>query len=148
MKIDTPRRHPIVLGYVGDDGAPHLSYRGSTQVFGKNQLAIWVRNPDAGLPKAVRNHPQVTLLYSSAEPRRLLTFKGRARLDPSVNETVYGNSPKGERDRDPDRKGVARYIRRPATRTKRVSKRRKKNEGGTGERSRGARPSRYVDPRR
>ena len=103
-------RHPIVLGYVGDDGAPHLSYRGSTQVFGKNQLAIWVRNPDAGLPKAVRNHPQVTLLYSSAEPRRLLTFKGRARLDPSVNETVYGNSPKGERDRDPDRKGVALII--------------------------------------
>ena len=47
---------------------------------------------------------------SSAEPRRLLTFKGRARLDPSVNETVYGNSPKGERDRDPDRKGVALII--------------------------------------
>jgi pyridoxamine 5'-phosphate oxidase-like protein len=58
-------QNPVVLGSVGDDGAPHLSYRGSTQVLGKDQLAVWVRNPDAGLPKAIRNHPRVTLLHSS-----------------------------------------------------------------------------------
>jgi Pyridoxamine 5'-phosphate oxidase len=103
-------RNPVVLGYVGDDGAPHLSFRGSTQVLGKDQLAVWVRNPDAGLPKAIRNHPRVTLLYRSSEPRRLLTFKGRARIDPSANDIVYASSPKGERDRDPEKKGVALII--------------------------------------
>src|ERR1700730_18687637 len=47
-------RNFVVLGYVGDEGAPHLSFRGSTQVFGPDQLAIWVRNPDGGLVRAVR----------------------------------------------------------------------------------------------
>jgi hypothetical protein len=103
-------RNPIVIGYVGEDDAPHLSYRGSTQVFGKDQLAVWVRNPAAGLPKAIGHHPKVTLLYRSSEPRRLLTFKGRARVDASANDTVYANSPKGERDRDPEKKGVALII--------------------------------------
>jgi hypothetical protein len=103
-------RNPVVLGYVGDDGAPHLSFRGSTQVFGSDRLAVWVRDPNAGLAKSVANHPRVTLLYRSSEPRRLLTFKGRARLDPSANDTVYANSPKGERDRDPEKKGIALII--------------------------------------
>jgi hypothetical protein len=35
--------HPIVMGYVGDNGYPRLSFRGSTQVYGPQQLAIWVR---------------------------------------------------------------------------------------------------------
>jgi hypothetical protein len=103
-------RNPMVIGYVGDDGAPHLSFRGSTQVFGRDQLAIWVRNPKAGLPAAIQNHPKVTLLYRSSEPRRLFTFTGRARIDAGVNDVVYANSPKGERDRDPEKKGVAMVI--------------------------------------
>jgi hypothetical protein len=102
--------HPIVLAYVGDDGAPHVSYRGSTQVFGTDQLAIWVRNPNSGLVRAVRIHSRVELLYGSADPPRLFTFKGSARIDTSANEIVYANSPKGERDHDPDRKGVALII--------------------------------------
>ena len=102
--------HPMVLAYVGDDGAPQVSYRGSTQVFGKDQLAVWVRNPNAGLAQAVRHQPRVTLLYGSADPPRLFTFKGRARLDASANDIVYANSPKGERDHDPDKKGVALII--------------------------------------
>src|SRR5439155_17278572 len=85
-------RHPMVLAYVGDDGAPHVSFRGSTQVFGKDQLAIWVRNPNGGLAKAVQHQPQVALLYASADPPRLFTFGGRARIDASANDIVYANS--------------------------------------------------------
>jgi Pyridoxamine 5'-phosphate oxidase len=103
-------RHPMVLAYVGDDGAPHVSFRGSTQVFGADQLAIWVRNPNGGLVKAVQHQPQVALLYGSADPPRLFTFEGRARIDASANDIVYANSPKGERDYDPEKKGVAMII--------------------------------------
>ena len=103
-------RHPMVVAYVGEDGAPHVSFRGSTQVFSKNQLAIWVRNPTGGLVKAVKREPRVTLLYGSADPPRLFTFNGRARVDASANDVVYANSPKGERDYDPERKGVALII--------------------------------------
>jgi pyridoxamine 5'-phosphate oxidase-like protein len=103
-------RHPMVLAYVGDDGAPNVSFRGSTQVFGKDQLAIWVRNPSGGLARALQHHPQVALLYGSADPPRLFAFKGRARIDANANDIVYANSPKGERDYDPERKGVALII--------------------------------------
>ena len=103
-------RNVIVIGYVGDDGAPHLSFRGSTQVFSPDQLAIWVRNPEGGLLKAVRNRPRVSLIYRSSEPRRVLTFAGRARVDPSANDRVYANSHPAERDRDPEKKGVALII--------------------------------------
>jgi len=103
-------RNFVVLGYVGDNEAPHLSFRGSTQVFGPDQLAIWVRNADGGFVRAIRTRPRVTLLYRSSEPRRLLTFMGRARIDPSANDTVYANAHPAERDRDPQKKGVAVVI--------------------------------------
>src|SRR5215510_3709281 len=74
-------RNFVVLGYVGDDDAPHLSFRGSTQVFGPDQLAIWVRNPDGGFVRALRSRPKVSLLYRSSEPRRILTLVGRARVE-------------------------------------------------------------------
>ena len=103
-------RNFVVLGYVGDDEAPHLSFRRSTQVFGPDQLAIWVRNPDGGLVRAIRTRPRVTLLYRSSEPRRLLTLMGRARVDPRANDVVYANTHPAERDRDPQKKGVALII--------------------------------------
>ncbi len=103
-------RNIVVIGYVGDDGAPNLSFRGSTQVFSADQLAVWVRKRDGGLAAAIRSRPRVTLLYRSAEPRRVLTFKGRARVEESANDTVYANSPQAERDRDPEKKGVALVI--------------------------------------
>jgi hypothetical protein len=103
-------RNFVVLGYVGDEGAPHLSFRGSTQVFGPDQLAIWVRNPDGGLVRAVRTRPKVSLLYRSSEPRRILTFTGRGRVEPGANDVVYANAHPAERDRDPEKKGVALIV--------------------------------------
>ncbi len=103
-------RNVIVIGYVGDDDAPHLSFRGSTQVFSSDQLAIWVRNPDGGLVRSIRSRPRVALIYRSSEPRRVLTFAGRARVDASANDRVYANSHPAERDRDPEKKGVALII--------------------------------------
>src|SRR2546426_4187758 len=50
--------HPIVMGYVGDSGYPRLSFRGSTQVYGPQQLAIWVRKPGGRIPEGDRRAPE------------------------------------------------------------------------------------------
>ena len=106
------RGHPLVVGYVDDSGYPVVSFRGSTHVHGPQQLAIWVRKADDGFAKAVTERPQVTLLYYDREGPGpfYLSFRGRARVDPAANEEVYANTVERERDRDPDRKGVAVII--------------------------------------
>ena len=107
---------PLVVCYVSEDGKPNLSFRGSTQVYSPTQLAIWVRNPKGGLPSAIQKNPNILLFYSdemmNPAVRAMLTFKGRAHLDNSeaARRTVYDNSPKLERDKDPERKGAALII--------------------------------------
>lgn len=107
------RGHPVVLGYVGDDGYAALSFRGSTQVHGPTQLAVWARNPDDGFVKAIGKRPQVSLLYlggGDGPGPRMLSFHGLAHVDPSANDAVYAAMVQGERDRDPNRNGVAVVI--------------------------------------
>ena len=103
---------PIVVAYVDGRGQPRLSFRGSTQVFGDDQLAIWARNPQGGLPGALANNPRVSLLYRSTQPRMMLSFEGRAHVadDEATRATVYEQSPEPERTADPERKGVPVII--------------------------------------
>jgi len=101
---------PIVLAYVDADGYPRLSTRGSTHVHGPQQLAIWGRNPEGGLQKAIQSNPKVGLIAFNMDPFTLLFFTGRARLDPSQNDAVWEKIPQGERDLDPERKGGAVII--------------------------------------
>jgi hypothetical protein len=102
----------IVIGYVDADGAPSLSFRGSTQVYSKDQVAVWARNPDEGLPAAVKDRPAVSLLYYDRQTPGpfFLSIKGRARVAPEANQKVYDTMIQGERDRDPERKGVAILV--------------------------------------
>lgn len=102
----------IVVGYVDAKGSPSLSYRGSTQVYSKDQVAVWARKSDEGLPVNVKERPLVSLLYFNRQTPGpfFLTIKGRARVAPEANEHVYEHMPKAEQDRDPDRKGVAIVI--------------------------------------
>ena len=43
----------VTVAYNGDEGWPHVSRRGSTQVYGPQEIAIWVRKREDGLAKAV-----------------------------------------------------------------------------------------------
>ena len=106
------RGHPVAWGYIGDDGYPSLSFRGSTQVFSPTQIAVWARKRDDGFAVAIADRPQVTALYfeHGGPGPLLLSIKGHARVDESANDTVYGNAPEGERDQDPERKGVAIVV--------------------------------------
>jgi hypothetical protein len=102
----------LAVAYNGSDGWPHLSYRGTTQVFGPQQLAIWARKRDDGLVKAIEVDPKVTLFHADLAVPQLYTFYGRARLstDTETDERVYGAAAEQEQQQDPERKGVAVII--------------------------------------
>ena len=101
---------PIVISYVNADGYPSLSTRGSIHVHGPDQLALWARNPEGGLQKAIATDPKVGLIAFNTDPFTLLFFTGRARVDTSQNDAVWEKIPDGEKGQDPERKGSAVII--------------------------------------
>jgi hypothetical protein len=105
-------RTPVIMSYVDADGQPHISFRGTAQVYSSDQLAVWARNPEGGLPSAVGVSPKVSLLYRDPETRLSWQFLGRARIedDEAARNVIYDASPEFERKADPDRKGKALVI--------------------------------------
>jgi len=102
----------MLIAYTDADGRPSMSFRGSTQVYSSDQVAVWARNPDSGLPENVKERPLVSLMYYNRQTPGpfFLTIKGRARVAPEANEHVYDHMIQGERDRDPERQGVAVVV--------------------------------------
>ena len=107
-------RRPMVISYVDESGAPQMSYRGTTQAFSDTQLAIWVRNPEGRILESIAKNPAVALLYGYFEEkdRGLMFFRGRAQANDNeaVRKQIYESAHEFERDKDPDRKGVAVVI--------------------------------------
>jgi hypothetical protein len=107
------RGNPVVVGYTNAQGRPELTVRGSVHVHGPTQIAIWARSRDTGLAKAIENNPAASLLFFGSNdlgPKMLLTMKGIAKADPSQNDKVYSTMIPGERDHDPEAKGVAVIV--------------------------------------
>jgi predicted pyridoxine 5'-phosphate oxidase superfamily flavin-nucleotide-binding protein len=105
-------RTPIVVAYVDEEGQPSLSFRGSTQTFSDDQLAVWVRNPEGGLQNALKKNNRVTLFYRDPEKRITLQFKGRGHFadDEATRDKVYNSAPEPERNADREKKGLALII--------------------------------------
>ncbi|MYB42464.1 MAG: pyridoxamine 5'-phosphate oxidase family protein [Chloroflexi bacterium] len=103
---------PVISSSVDAEGQPSLSFYGSTQVHSADQLAIWVRNPGGAFLRRIAANPHVAFLYRNPARRQLWQFHGRARRvdDPEVRDAIFEGSHKLERDRDPDRLGVAVII--------------------------------------
>jgi hypothetical protein len=104
---------PVLVAYVDSDGQPSLSFRGSTQAFSDSQLALWVRNPEGGLQKALAKNNRVSLMYRDPTPesRTMLQFKGVARVgNDQERETIYNNAPEPERNADREKKGFGLVI--------------------------------------
>jgi Pyridoxamine 5'-phosphate oxidase len=103
---------PVVAASVDRDGQPHLSFFGTTQVYAADQLAIWVRNPDAPFLQRLAGNPRVAFLYRNPADRVMYQFHGRGKPvdDADVRTRVYDQSPEVERTMDPDRRGVAVLI--------------------------------------
>ena len=102
---------PMVLAVVNEKGEPRLSFRGSAQVFGDDQIGLWVRNTGGETLSAVRNNPNAALMYRSATTP-MMQFSGRIRIadDPAERDRVFESAPPRERASDPERKGVALVI--------------------------------------
>jgi hypothetical protein len=107
------RGRQIAIAHVDADGDPVVSFRGSTYVYGPAQLALWARKADSGLASAIAGSPRVHVIYyggADGPGPRFLSFKGSAHVDPSLNDTVYEAMIEGERNADPERKGVAVIV--------------------------------------
>lgn len=102
---------PMTFAYVDGDSIPHLSLRGSIQVFGGTQLSIWLRPTDHSATSIAEN-PVVALLYRDSKSRTTLTIKGTAAVDDraEVRARVYNLIPEVEQTHDPDRQGKALII--------------------------------------
>ncbi|MFI5046932.1 MAG: pyridoxamine 5'-phosphate oxidase family protein [Acidimicrobiia bacterium] len=102
----------VVVAYVDGDGQPQLSFRGTVQVLDAARLALWIRDPNGGLPKALAGNPRLSFWYHDRSTRTTYQVQGRGRVDPDpqARTTVYDNSPEREQQFDPDRAGVAVVV--------------------------------------
>lgn len=106
-------RTPVIFCYVDAEGQPQISFRGTAQVYSGDQLAVWARNPDGGLPRAATDGElKVALLYRNPETRVGWQFQGRATItdDEAARTAIFDASPEFERNQDADRKGRALII--------------------------------------
>ena len=102
----------FVLGYTGPDGNAVLSFRGSLQVLGPDQLGLWARSRDKGVAVEIVDRPQVSFLYYSADTPgpKYLSIRGRARVAEELNDQVFEGMVPLEQGMDADRGGVAIVI--------------------------------------
>lgn len=105
-------RHPMLVAYSDPEGQPVISFRGSVQVFGDDQLAIWIRSPEGAFIQAVRHNPKLALLYRNEDSKATYTFQGRARISdsPADRRRVYDASPEAERHHDFAQIGVVVLV--------------------------------------
>ncbi|HEV2365262.1 MAG TPA: pyridoxamine 5'-phosphate oxidase family protein [Caulobacteraceae bacterium] len=103
--------HPMVIGVVGPQGRPRLSFRGSIQAFSDDALGFWARNREGSTVKAIAANPHVALMLRVPSGPVVLQFAGRARLaSVEEGEQVFAAAPEVERRADPEKKGVGVII--------------------------------------
>jgi hypothetical protein len=93
-------------------GQPVLSFRGSLQVFSDDQLALWVRNAQGGMLRALEVNPKVALMYRDEDSKATYQLQGRARVttDTSERQRIYRASAAVEKAHDFAQLGVAVII--------------------------------------
>ena len=103
---------PMMIAYTDQADEIHLSFRGTIQAYSDDQLAVWARDPEGGLPRHIAARPKVTLFYHDPKTRTTYTFYGRARIadDPGPRTVVFENSHPREQQTDFRRRGVAIVV--------------------------------------
>lgn len=103
---------PVVVAYVDPQGQPHISPRGTVQVFSPTQLALWNRAAEGGMTKAIATNPRLSFFYRNPATRTTYSFEGRARIteNQAERDRVFEASPVIEQRADPERKGVALIV--------------------------------------
>jgi len=103
---------PMLIAYLDDAQQIHVSFRGTIQAYSDDQLALWAREPEGGLPRNIGERPHVTLFYHDPSRRTSYTFYGRARVetDPAARAAIFENSHPREQQMDFRRRGVAIVV--------------------------------------
>jgi hypothetical protein len=103
---------PVIVAYVDGEGQPSLSFRGTTQVYGDDRLAMWIRDPEGGLLRALPHNPRLTFFYVDRAAGVHYELRGRGRVESGARErdVVFERSPERERALDPERRGAAVVV--------------------------------------
>ena len=103
---------PICVCYVDETGQPQQSLRGSTVIYSPTQVAIWLRQAEGGLTKALATNDKLSLLYRDSKTRSTVIFQGRGHIatDEETRRRVYEMTPEVEQFHDTGRKGAALII--------------------------------------
>lgn len=103
---------PMLIAYRDESDQIHLSFRGTIQAHGDDQLALWARDPEGGLPRNIADRPHVTLFYHDPASRTSYTFYGRARVeqDAAARTAIFENSHPREQQMDFRRRGAAIVV--------------------------------------
>lgn len=103
---------PVIAAYVDADGVPHVSPRGTVQSWSDDEVAMWARDPNGGMLRAIPTNPHVSLFYRDPATRAAYELTGRMRVteDPAERQRVFDRSPLVERNFDPMLRGKAIIV--------------------------------------
>ena len=104
---------PMCMVAVSSDAQPVVSFRGSTQTFGDEALAIWVRGEHSSTLDAISENPSVAMMYTNMPSRKFFIFRGQASVttDPAERDQIWEGQHDFEKGRDMERTGTAVVIR-------------------------------------
>ena len=104
--------HCMTISAVTPEGEPNVSFRGSVQSDGTDELVLWTRNPAGSLAKSIESQPKVVLTYSDFGTHNFFMCQGRARMEASEprRTAIYDGMVAGEQERDPDRGGTGIVV--------------------------------------
>jgi len=103
---------PVIAAYVDASGVPHVSPRGTVQSWSATEVAMWARDPNGGMLRAIPTNPHVSLFYRDPATRVSYEITGRMRVttDPAERQRVFDRSPLIERNFDPLMRGQAIIV--------------------------------------
>ncbi len=104
---------PMCMVAVSSDSQPVVSFRGSTQTFGDDALAIWVRGESSSTLDAIAQNPAVAMMYTNMPARKFYIFRGQAAVttDAGERDQIWEGQHPLEQSRDEERTGTAVVIR-------------------------------------
>jgi general stress protein 26 len=104
-------RVPCLLGTADKLGQAQISPKGSMMVFDATRLAYWERAGRTAIAN-IKANPKVVVFYRNPALKLALRFYGTATAIPegALLEAVWSRTIPAEREKDPERKGMAVVI--------------------------------------
>jgi general stress protein 26 len=102
---------PCLLGTADKLGQAQISPKGSMMVFDATRLAYWERAGRTAIAN-IKANPKVVVFYRNPALKLALRFYGTATAIPerALLEAVWSRTIPAEREKDPERKGMAVVI--------------------------------------